>query len=243
VIEANAVGFYFIRLELFRGIFFGWPLGQVTGKIGAMKHAILIFSLLTLLGCGKGGEDPDASVMNLFDAAKPADQKILAQLRIAVRKPVGDLTRGDLDKVKVLKVRESEIADLSLFVELRNLEELDLHKNKITDLKPLVKLPNLKKLRVSFNQISDLSPLPEMKALRELKIYNNQVSDLKPLSEMPDLKMVWLMNNNISDVKPLYGLKGLAEVHLNGNKGLNKPKIHELYIALPKCKVVHDIKR
>jgi len=54
--------------------------------------------------------------------------------------------------------------------------------------------------------------------------------------------MVWLMNNKISDVKPLYELKGLAEVHLNGNKGLNKPKIYSLYEQLPKCKVVHDIK-
>ena len=223
--------------------FLSWPLGHGAGRIWAMKRAILLFSVLTLAGCGKGDGDPDAPVMHLFDAAKPTDQKILKQIRIATRKPVGDLTRGDLDKVKVLKVRESEIADLSIFAELRNLEELDLHKNKITDLKPLVKLPNLKKLRVSFNEISDLSPLPEMKALREVKLYNNQVSDLKPLSEMPDLKAVWLMNNKISDVKPLYGLKGLAEVHLNGNKGLNKPKIYELYTELPKCKVVHDIKR
>jgi len=218
-------------------------LGPGKGTIRAMKHAILLFSLLTLLGCGKGEEDPDASVMHLFDAAKPTDQKILAQLRIAVRKPVGDLTRGDLDKVKKLKVRESGITDLTIFVELRNLEELNLNKNKITDLKPLVKLANLKKLSVNFNQISDLSPVPEMKALREFQVYNNQVSDLKPLSGMTDLKAVWLMNNKISDLKPLYGLKGLVEVHLNGNPGLNQAKIYEIYLQLPKCKVVHDIPR
>lgn len=207
-----------------------------------MRLALIFLTVLLVAGCGSD-EDPDASVMHLFDAAKPADQKVMAAVRIALRKPVGDLTRGDLDKVTELKVREAEISDVSLFVEMRNLEDLNLNKNKITDLTPLTKLANLKKLSVCFNQITDLSPVPQMKKLRELKIYYNQISDLKPISDMQHLQVLHIMNNKISDLKPLYGLKDLKEVHLNSNTDLNYIKISQLYIALPKTKVVHDTQR
>ena len=214
-----------------------------SAKIARMKYTLLMSVLLGLsLGCGKG-EDPEAPVMHLFDASKPADQKILAQLRIVVRKPVGNLTRGDLAKVKKLKVNDAGITDVSVFVELKNLEELILNKNEITDLTPLAKISGLEKLSVNFNKISNLAPVAKMEKLRELQIYYNEVSDLKPISDMQHLRVLWIMNNKISDLKPLYGLNNLVEVHLNDNKGLDYKKISGLYVALPKCKVNHNTRQ
>lgn len=90
-----------------------------------------------------------------------------------------------------------EIADLSDFTQLVNLEELCICGNQIESIEPLFELDNLKFLDLSHNYQADLSKLDLLKSVEELNISYIDELDPQVLLNMPNLKTVYISADQI----------------------------------------------
>ena len=126
-------------------------------------------------------------------------QVIEAVIRKELKKPIGELTKADLEKVKRLDLNNKGITDISALAELKELEVLNIHSNRISDLNPLV----------------------ELSKLVHLELYENQITDLKPLGRLNSLKILWLTENpKIKDYSPIAGIRGQLESYSSGRNGI-----------------------
>ena len=164
-------------------------------------------------------------------------------IRKATEKPMGELTKTDLEKVTQLVLTNNQIGDVSTLKELKQLTHLYLSENQISDVNALKELKQLTYLHLSENQISDVSALKELTQLTVLVLSNNQISDVSPLKELRQLQELYLQNNQINDMNPLKELTELRRLHLVDNPGLTKALIAELQKALPDCKIYHNAKK
>ena len=136
-----------------------------------MKKSLAILLLLLLLllvvGCGeKSVEIADPSV----EEAIPVEEAIRKELK----KPTGELTRADFEKVTRLDLRrKGGLNDVKLLERLTQLEELFLSVNWLTDVKGLEKLTQLKTLDLSRNNLTDLKGLEKFTQLTFLKLSDN----------------------------------------------------------------------
>ena len=103
-------------------------------------------------------------------------------------------------KLKVLKLPNNSINDISPLAALDDLEALDLSGNCIVDVSPLSGLKKLKVLNLAGNFIEDVSSLASLTGLQELYLYNNKIKDLSVLNKKLDVKILDCANN------PGYGL-------------------------------------
>jgi len=104
-----------------------------------------MFAAVALMGCAttpKAGIIPNSS---------EAEAAIETAIRRSLKKPTGDLTKADLEKVKGLYLGGNRISDLSPLAGLKELEGLSLPFNRITDLTPLAGLTGLKMLWLDDN--------------------------------------------------------------------------------------------
>ena len=191
------------------------------------KPFSLVLMGLVFLGCGK----KEGKEISAVEEA----------IRMELKKPEGELTQADYQKVKRLSVYEvaKPVEDITLVGELTNLEELDFAGGDISDPAPLAKLTKLWHLQISECKLQDLSALSGLDSLEELSASGNQISDLSSLKGLKKLRSVALNNNLIKDVSPLSGLKSLKWVNLKGNP-ISQEAIGALKKALPKCKIEHD---
>jgi len=108
-----------------------------------LKQILLICAVVALVGCGKK-DDPNTGVVNPNKPSpkavpeKPIANTILEQLK----KPTGELTNADLEKVKELNLYQNKLTDVPKGLEkLTQLEDLylggnpDLTKAQIAELK------------------------------------------------------------------------------------------------------------
>ena len=72
-------------------------------------------------------------------------------IRKALNKPEGDLTKGDLEQLTSLDLRENQITDLTPLKDFTQLTRLNLDENQITDLTPLKDLTELTELKCDDN--------------------------------------------------------------------------------------------
>lgn len=123
--------------------------------------------------------------------------------------------------LRVLRLANNEINNLSSLYGLTNLEELTLGKNKISDIANISRLTQLKILDLSYNNISLLTPLSEMKYLEVLNLSGNGLDNVA----LADLVWVWdsqmreiyLDDNELTDLNDLYGFKLLEKVSAKNN--------------------------
>jgi len=185
-------------------------------------------------------------------------------IRKMIRKPTGELTKADLEKVTQLSLPNNKLTDVPKDLEkLTQLQKLDLsanqltnmkglenltklqvlvlHSNKLTDLKGLEKLTQLKRLIININKLTDLKSLQNLSQLEALGLAGNQLADVKDLERLTQLKELHLGINQLTDVKGLEKLTRLEKLYLQNNK-LTKAQIDELQKALPKCKITHNAK-
>ena len=185
-------------------------------------------------------------------------------IRKMIRKPTGELTKADLEKVTQLSLPNNKLTDVPKDLEkLTQLQKLDLsanqltnmkglenlaklqvlvlHSNKLTDLKGLEKLTHLKRLILNINKLTDLKSLQNLSQLEALGLAGNQLADVKDLERLTQLKELHLGINQLTDVKGLEKLTRLEKLYLQNNK-LTKAQIDELQKALPKCKIEHNAK-
>lgn len=141
------------------------------------KITILVMGLLLLfsISLAKGKEEEEPIEFH--------NQDLELAIREKIGKAVGDVYPSDLLEIKILKVSYSEIQDISVLKNCKNLETLRLRYNNISDLSPLSKLENLQYLSLGSNNISDLSPLAEIYSLDSVYLEGNEISSIKPLIE------------------------------------------------------------
>ena len=98
-----------------------------------------------------------------------------AAIRKAAKKPTGELTNADLEKVTTLYLSGNQLTEVPKGLEkLTKLKELDLHNNQLTDVKGLEKLTQLGFLRLENNPDLTKAQIDELqKALPKCIILSN----------------------------------------------------------------------
>ena len=151
-----------------------------------MKYVLTILALcFCLAGCGKKKApnsqakaeatpktEPKAEVKKPLTKEESA-KVIEAAIRKSLKKPIGELTKADLEKVT----------------------SLDLEYNKLTDVKGLEKLTKLEKLSLYANQLTDVKGLENLTQLEKLSLYANQLTEVKGLEKLSQLTTLWLGDN------------------------------------------------
>jgi len=146
---------------------------------------------------------------------------IEAAIRKAAKKPTGELTKADLEKVT----------------------RLYLDSNQLTSVKGLEKLTQLKKLHLYKNQLTDVKGLEKLTQLTVLNLHNNQLTSVKGLEKLTQLTELVLEVNQLTDVKGLEKLTQLELLTLSDNPDLTKTQIDALKKALPECNISHNARK
>ena len=145
-----------------------------------------------------------------------------ANLRAAIVAELGKargatITKGEMETLGDLEVREAGISNLTGLEFATNLAWLNLDGNNISDLSPIAGLNNLTGLGLGGNNISDLSPIAGLNNLIWLWLGGNNISDLSALAGLTNLRILNLDGNNISDLSPIAGLNNLKDLELGDN--------------------------
>jgi len=136
-----------------------------------MKQLLLICAVVVLAGCGE----------------KPLDPILEKVVRIELKKPEGELTKADLEEVKVLCLDALELTKLPRGLEkCTELKELSLMNNELTELpKGLENLTQLTHLILIYNKLTDVKGLEKLTQLKVLSLRHNpdltkaQIDELK----------------------------------------------------------------
>lgn len=120
--------------------------------------------------------------------------------------------------LRILRLNNNEITDLSFLESLTFLEEIDLNENKIEDISLISNLKNLKKISVKSNKISKISLKYELSELQVFNIADNKVDNLSFLLRLPKLHELDISDNVIKDYKLLVNLLELHELNLSYNQ-------------------------
>ena len=167
---------------------------------------------------------PEAAAAAL---AKKQSEIVEAAIREELEKPIGKLTKMDLEKVTVLRLRNKNLTDLKGLEKLTRLTVLSLTGNQLTSVKGLEKLTQFKELYLSKNQLTDVMDLEKLTKLQKLGLRGNRLTDVKGLEKLTQLRRLSLHGNQLTSVKGLEKLTQLEELWLGGNqltdvKGLEK---------------------
>ena len=176
-----------------------------------MKQPLLILAVVALVGCGGSKEAVKKPESPTVEIADPIVEK---RIRNKLKKPIGELTKADLRKVKNLNLGLGQLTEVP---------------------KGLEKLTQLKQLILSVNQLTEVQGLEKTPQLTELWLNNNKLTDVKGLEKLTNLEILRLNRNQLTDVKGLEKLTRLELLNLHNNPDLTKTQIKELQNALPKC--------
>ena len=151
-----------------------------------MKVLIPILIGLLVAGCGESKEEKSAKAVAqhfpdiLFgeptaEAKEQAAVTLEEAIRKGIRKPEGELTKADLEKVTFLNRLGNQLTEVPKGLEkLTKLTGLGLANNQLTDVKGLEKLTQLTQLLLSGNPDLTKAQIDQLqKALPNCKIYSN----------------------------------------------------------------------
>ena len=127
---------------------------------------------------------------------KEASAKVIeAAIRKKLKKPAGELTKADLEKVT----------------------GLSLYNNQLTDVKGLEKLTQLTSLDLNYNQLTDVKRLENLTKLRGLSLDNNQLTDVKGLEKLTKLTFLNLRYNPLTKAQITELQKALPKCKIYSN--------------------------
>jgi len=150
-----------------------------------MKQLLLIYAVVALVGCGeKDSPEPqtkakgtpkaaDKKPLTEEESAKIIEAAIRKAARRAAKKPTGELTKADYEKVTGLYLRNNQLTDVTGLGKLTKLEWLELDDNQLTDVKGLEKLTELWHLDLSENKLTDVKGLEKLTQLTRLNLRDN----------------------------------------------------------------------
>ena len=148
-------------------------------KVAGMKTFLLMIAVVALVGCGKKPDgntgvvkpnkpSPKAVPVNI---ANPIVEKVI---RAQLKKPTGELTQADLEKVPGLSLESHQLTDVKDLEKLPQLKALDLSSNKLTSVNGLEKLTQLTMLNLEDNPSLTKAQIAELrKALPNCRIFSN----------------------------------------------------------------------
>ena len=122
------------------------------------------------------------------DSKKESAKIIEKAIRKSLKKPAGELTKSDLEKVTRLDLFDIQLTDLEGLEKLTRLTELGLGSNQLTDLKGLEKLTKLETLYLEDNQLTSVKGLEKLMKLTRLDLVNNQLTSVKGGGEAHEVK-------------------------------------------------------
>ena len=136
-----------------------------------MKQILLICAVVALVGgCGGKKDDGNTGVVNPNKPSPKAvpvniaDPILEKAIRKELKKPTGELTKEDLEKVTKLDLRSNKLTEVPKELEnLTQLEKLYLYENELTDVKRLEKLTQLKELWLHENPDLTKAQIDELK--------------------------------------------------------------------------------
>ena len=214
-----------------------------------MKQILLSLVVMALVGCGKNKKE-DLITTWTSDPSNPQNVIVEAAIREELKKPTGELTKADLEKVKTLSFWMSNITNEGVkdAAKLKQLEDLSLNHTKITDecLKEVAKLPKLRTLGLWDTQITDagireVAKLTQLESLNlgATKITNRGLKEVSKLTKLTYLNLRYIDEITDEGLKELAKCKQLENLYLG--KWLDAPV--ELQKALPNCKISHNAKK
>ncbi len=228
--------------------------------------------LALVLGVGCGGGKKEATLKTEPKGVKKkteptkavpvkiADPIVEKAVRSQLKKPEGELTKVDLEKVTLLSLHDNQLTEVPNGLEkLTKLKSLDLRFNKLTDIKGLEKLGQLKRLYLGDNRLTNIKGLEKLAKLEDLHLYNYQLTDVTSLEKLTQLRALDLDHNQLTSVKGLEKLNKLTFLNLSANRltelpslekltklktlrlwnnpAIPKAQIDELQKALPNCEI------
>ena len=214
-----------------------------------MKQILVMIAAMVLVGCGefkegfkkgfdrqkKAAEARVAAEKKAAEAAKTPQQtkatpeKLIAdpivekKIRRQLKKPEGELTEADLEKVTQLVFGGTKITDVGLkeVAKLKNLDRLYLNaETQITDagLKEIAEMQNLTWLGLHDTKITDagLKEVAKLQKLRTLNLYNTQITDagLKDIAKLQKLDDLALGETKITDEGAAWLRKALPKLEI-----------------------------
>ena len=131
-----------------------------------MKATLLILAM----ALGQSVLAADKKPLTKEESAKVIE----AAIRKSLKKPTGELTKADLEKVRELYLVHDQLTDVKGLEKLTKLKCLYLNQNKLTDVKGLEKFTQLKFLILDGNPALTKAQIDELKkALPDCKIEHN----------------------------------------------------------------------
>ena len=137
-----------------------------------MKVLIPILIGLLVVGCG---ESPTVEIV---------DPIVEKAIRKELKKPEGELTKTDLEKVTMLSLYDNKLTDVKGLEKLTKLTTLHLARNQLTDVKGLEKLTQLEELHLSDNQPTNVKGLEKLTQLEALGLKNNPALTKAQIAEL-----------------------------------------------------------
>jgi internalin A len=206
---------------------------------------------------------PKCKIYSNPHLTKEESAKVIeAAIRGAARKPTGELTKADYEKVTVLGFQVKQLTDLTGLEKLTKLMQLFLYSNQLTDLTGLEKLTKLKKVDLRDNPALTMAQVYKLqKALPSCKIEQNAKLSAEASAKAieaqirryvgkyegeltkADLEKVtklYFQYRKLSDLTGLEKLTQLKEVDLRNNPYLTESQFAKLKKALPKCLIIRD---
>ena len=228
--------------------------------MAGMKQILLMIAVVAVVGCSKDtpetsqAAEAEAQVTFETEPVLPAEEKLIAdpivedEVRDELKKPEGELTEADLEKVTgEIGLSGTQITDAGLkdLAKLQNLTSLMLNGTKTSDegLKEVAKLQQLEQLYLSNTRITDagLKDVAKMQKLTILHLVNTKITDegLKEVAKLQELEWLFLDGTQTTDegLKEMAKLQKLERLDLFSTK-ITKAGVAELKKALPKCSIL-----
>jgi Leucine-rich repeat (LRR) protein len=190
-----------------------------------------------VVGDGREGE---GNIVATTDDDKSSADVFEHTIRETLKKPEGELTKADLEKLTYLTLHRNRLAELPKSLEeLTQLTHLWLNSNQLTNVNGLEKLTQLTSLGLSNNQLTKLPKgLEKLTQLTYLQLAGNKLTEVpKGLEKLTQLTHLYLYRNQLTSVKGLEKLTKLEELNLDYCFDLTKAQINQLQKALPKCRI------
>ena len=107
-------------------------------------------------------------------ATKEESAEIIEEaIRKAAKKPEGELTKADYEKVTYLNLNGRQLTSVKGLENLTQLKTLYLSRNQLTDVKGLEKLTQLKEMYLNNNQLTSAKGLEKLTQLEGLHLGTN----------------------------------------------------------------------
>jgi internalin A len=149
------------------------------------------------------------------------DPNLANAIRLALSKPVGDITKVDLFALVSLYAESQSISNLTGLEWAVNLNSLSLSINGVTDLSPMASLTELTSLSLSNSSVIDLSPIYGLTNLKSLSLKGEAISDLTCLTNLAQVSSLTLYKTPVGDLSPLAGLTNIDSIYLRQNRLTN----------------------